>query len=94
MVYAMNHARVHTKLAELWLRTVENRVAETTLNGVLGDDLRNLLDHHDSVRITREEEDRFIALHGAHPRETRARVCGFWKRRNCRKGINCPFLHG
>ena len=86
--------KVHTRLADLWLRTVENRVATTTLNGVLGDDLRNLIEHYDSVKLTDEEEDRVIALHNSRPLETRARICGFWKRRNCREGDACHFIHG
>ena len=81
-------------MAELWLRTTENRRAASSINGVLGDDLRNLLDDHDRVKITNEEFDRVIALHGAHPEETRARICGYWKRRGCKQDTRCPFIHG
>ena len=71
-----------------------NRRAETSLNSVLGDDLRNLLDHQDSVRITKDEFDRVIELHSERPEATRARICGYWKKRGCREDANCPFIHG
>ena len=86
--------RVHPKLAEIWLRTTENRRAASSINSVLGDDLRNLLDNHDRVKITNDEFDRVIELHNTQPDATRARICGYWKRKGCREDAKCPFIHG
>ena len=86
--------KVHPKLAELWLRTTENRKAASSINGVLGDDLKHLLENQEGVRITSQEFDRVIALHGAHPEEIRARICGYWKKGRCKQEASCPFTHG
>ena len=86
--------KINAGLVNILANTMEGRVATSSMNSYIGNDITNLLEYAHDYLLTQDEEGRFEAKWHEDPKDISCRVCThFIRKGRCSRGQWCSMLH-